>query len=361
MPEIPPKIQRLIKVSRAVIEDCALENGAIVAANTDKPYCPKEAADYRYVWPRDASLICVAAEYLKLPIQESFFRWVCERPEDFKQDKLLYSNYSTNGRIASMGKQFMADQMGTLLWAIHYHFRKDHKKAMRFKELIELLADGLSKVWNKNYFLVSTTDIWEESHRRTSIRIENNFTYTLAACARGLLCAHEIIPNPLWKDTAMQMISEINEAYNEKNKYFYRNVGKISDPNIDTSLLGLVYPFRIHEPSDEKIVNTVKKIEREIVINGGVHRYQFDYFDSEGSSQEGGGVWPVLNFWMSIYWSLAKNKEKALQYYNWVIDRSDKFSGYFPEQYFDDFRISIYPLAWSHAMFIIATHYLGYL
>lgn len=359
--EIPPKIQRLIKISRAVIEDCALENGAIVSANTDKPYCPKEAADYRFVWPRDASFICVAAEYLKLPIQESFFRWVSERPEDFEDEKLLYSNYSTNGRLGSMGKQFMADQMGTLLWAIYFHFKKNLKKALKFKDLIERLANGLAKVWNKTYFLVNTTDLWEESHRQTSTRIQNNFTYTLAACARGLLCAHEIIPNPLWKDTAMQMLSEIEEAYNKKDKYFYRNVGKISDPNIDASLVGLVYPFKIHEPNSEKIFNTVEKIEKEVVINGGVHRYQFDYFDSEGSSEEGSGAWPVLNFWMSVYWSWAKNKGKALKYYNWVIDRSDRFKGYLPEQYFNDFRIGIYPLVWSHAMFIIASHYLGYL
>ena len=361
MAKIPPKIQNLIKISRSVIHDCALENGAIVAANTDKPYSPKEASDYRYVWPRDASFICVAAEYLKMPIQEVFFRWIYERPEDFARDELLYSNYSTNGRAGSMGKQFMADQMGTLLWAIHFHYKDNLKKALHFKNLIERIANGLSKTWNKTYFLKSTTDIWEESQRRTSTRIKNNFTYTLAACARGLLCAHEIIANPLWKDTAMQMISKIDEAYIKKDKYFYRNIGKISDPNIDASLIGLVYPFKIYEPKDEKVVNTINKIEKEIVINGGVHRYQFDYFDSEGSSQEGGGTWPVLNFWLSIYWSLAKNKEKALKYYNWVVDRSDKFKGYLPEQYFDDFRIGIYPLAWSHAMFVIASHHLGYL
>ena len=227
--------------------------------------------------------------------------------------------------------------------------------------MIELIANGISSNWNKTNFTIPITDIWEESHRKTSTRIKNNFTYSLAACARGLLCAHEIIPNPIWKDTALQMISQIEQAYNKKGKYFYRNFGKISDPNIDASLLGLVYPFKIYEANDEKIVNTVKNIEKEIVINGGVHRFQFDYFDSEGSSQEGSGAWPVLNFWTAVYWALAGEKNRALKYYNWVVDRSEKFNDYLPEQYFDDFRISIYPLAWSHAMFVIASHYLGYL
>jgi GH15 family glucan-1,4-alpha-glucosidase len=223
------------------------------------------------------------------------------------------------------------------------------------------MADGLSTVWNKNFFGVTTTDLWEETARQTSVRMENNFTYTLAACARGLFCANEIIANHFWKEVALQMMKKIEEAYSPKNKYYYRNFGKIPDPNIDASLLGLVWPFNICEATDEKMINTVKRMEDKIVLSGGVHRYQFDYFDSEGSAQEGGGGWPVLNFWMTIYWCLKGDKSKALQYYNWVVDRADKFHGYLPEQYFPDFRIGIYPLAWSHAMFIIASHYLGYL
>ena len=357
----PAKTQKIITISKEVIKDCALANGAIVAANTDKPYSPKEASDYRYVWIRDASFICVASEYLKLPIQEKFFQWVSERPEDFKTDKLLYSNYSTNGRIATMGKQFQADQMGTLLWAVHHYYRKNLKSALKFKELIERVANGLSGIWNKNHFSVPTTDIWEVLERRTSVRLKNNFTYSLAICARGLFCANEIIPNHFWKETALQMLSQIQKAYHQDKRYFFRNQGVISDPNIDASLLGLVYPSKIFEPDDEKIINTIKKIEDNLIVNGGLHRFQFDYFDSEGSAQEGGGAWPVLNCWMAIYWALRNQKTKALQYFNWVVERADKFNYYLPEQYFDDVRVGIYPLAWSHAMFVIASHYLGYL
>lgn len=359
---IPIKIQKLITTSKEVIRDCALEDGAIVAANTDKPYSPREASDYRYVWIRDAAYICVAAEYLNLPIQENFFCWVQDRPEDFERDSLLYSNYSTNGRIATMGKQFQADQMGSLLWAIHHYYKKNLKEALKFKTLIERLANGLSAHWDEHHFSLSTTDLWEVIERKTSTRLENNFTYSLAACARGLFCANEIIPNHFWKETAMKMINKINEAYDKERKYFLRNYGQISDLNVDASLLGLVYPFEICEPHDERISNTVAKMETTIVEAGGVHRFQFDYFDSEGSAQEGSGAWPVLNFWMSIYWQQAGHKEKALHYFNWVIDRAEKFHNFLPEQYFaDNVRIGIYPLAWSHAMFIIACHHLGYL
>jgi len=48
------QIRELLITSKKVIKDCALPNGAIVAANSTKPYFPKEAKYYRFVWPRDA-------------------------------------------------------------------------------------------------------------------------------------------------------------------------------------------------------------------------------------------------------------------------------------------------------------------
>ncbi|MBU1149280.1 hypothetical protein KKI23_04280 [Patescibacteria group bacterium] len=361
MTKSPINHQLLIKRSREVIADCALENGAIVAANTDKSYTPREAGNYRAVWPRDAAFVCIATKYLNLPIWEQYFSWLMSRPEDFKKDKKLYANYSTNGRIGSMGHAFQPDQMGTTLWAIHHVYQDDLKAANKYNELIELMADGIAESWGKTFFIPNTIDLWEDHNRKTSTKMENNFTYTLAACARGLLCANELFPNNFWKETAMQMLKEIDEAYHPKQGYFFRNQGKISDANIDSSLIGLVWPFKIYEADDERIVKTIAKIEEKLVIDGGVHRFENDYYDGEGTAWEGGGAWPILNFWLAIYWSLRQDKAKALTYYNWVLERLDKYDGYMPEQIFSDFRRGIYPLSWSHAMFIIASKHLGYI
>ncbi|MBI3963832.1 MAG: hypothetical protein HY341_02430, partial [Candidatus Kerfeldbacteria bacterium] len=295
----------------------------------------------------------VAADALHLPIQEPFFRWVDERPEDFKKESRLYQSYSPNGR--RNGWQFQPDQMGTVLWALHEYVRTDRAKADPFHDLIKRLANGLVEVWSGRYFVLNTVDLWEENARQTSTLMENNFTYTLAACARGLLLANEMVPTHVWKETAMQMLAEIDEAYHPDARYFFRNHGKIADPNIDASLLGLIYPFNIYNATDERIVQTVRRMEERLVVNGGVHRFEYDYYDGEGSAQEGGGAWPLLNFWMSIYWARAGNRTKALQYFAWVLDRVvDGYHGYLPEQLFEDFRRGIYPLAWAHAMFIVA-------
>jgi len=356
-------IQKLIKISKGIIKDSSVENGAIVAANTDKIYYPRRGANYRWVWPRDAAFVCLAAHYLKTPsIYRKFFQWLLERPQDFKQEGLIYANYATNGRFGSMGKIFEPDQMGTTLWVIYQIFSQNNRRLTpEIRELIKRIADGLCSHWQRTNFSLHIVDLWEEVYRQTTLTMENNFTYSLAACAQGLLCADRLMSTPLWKETALGMIKEIDEAYQPKAGYFYRNVGKIKDKNIDASLIGLAWPFEIYKANDKRIVQTIKKIEENLVINGGVHRYQFDYFDSEGVAGEGGGGWPVLNFWLAIYWALAGNRERALKYYQWPLERVEKNHYYLPEQIFEDFRVSVYPLVWSHAMFIIASKYLGYI
>jgi len=112
--------------------------------------------------------------------------------------------------------------------------------------------------------------------------------------------------------------------------------------------------------NDIKMTNTVKKILEKNLLNGGLIRYKNDKYDGKirwgKLTLSGGGAWPILNFWASIYFSLAGNKKEALKYFSWVTDRvEDKI----PEQIKNGKLISIIPLAWSHAMFIISGKFLG--
>lgn len=353
------KIKQLIQSSKQVFQDCSLPNGAIIAANTDLPYYPKRAANYHFVWPRDASYICVAAQKLGVKIQEKFFDWLEDRPERFKKESLLFKNYAPNGLMN--WADFQPDQAGTVLWAIHEYFKNDLTKAIKYEKLIRRLAEGLANDWQETHFFHHTVDLWEEGDRHTSSVYENNHTYSLSACARGLQLANNIIKNEIWCKKAEQMIKRINFNYDKGAGRFLRNKGKdVVDRNVDASLLGLVWPFEIVKPDDPRMINTLKKMEKEIVILGGVHRYENDYYDGEGSGKEGSGAWPLLNFWMSIYWYLRDNKEKAEKYFNWVLERLDKdgYGNYIPEQIFEDDRRGVYPLAWSHAMFVLACYQL---
>jgi glucoamylase len=351
------KIHRLTEASRQVILDCALENGAIVAANCFKKYFPKEAKYYTYVWPRDASFTSVAADILGIEnIQERFFDWCTNRAEDFAKTGVFFQNYFVNGLKAS--GNFQPDQTGSVLWAVWHHYNDNLKKASKHGTLVRRAANGICKRWREKCFSEVTNDLWEE--RFAFPDLEENFTYSLAACIKGLECANAIMPNKKWVEVVGQMRERLRNHY---SGHFLRSYGKLSDGRIDASVLGLVYPFEVFSPGDRRVEATVKELERKLVIAGGVHRYEDDEYDgwiySSMHRNKGAGAWPILNFWLSIYYARLGCKEKALQYYNWVLKRIGKF---IPEQIFENnVQVSVKPLCWSHDMFIIASKELGYL
>ncbi len=356
------RVGRLLRVSRDVIVDCAQKNGAIIAANPKHPAYPKEAKNYRYVWPRDAAFACVA---LDLPdegcgksgagsVQENFFKW-CGRAEGFKSSGLFFEKYYVNGRRALFN--FQPDQTGSVLFAVCHHVRARGLAVDRFRGLVEKAADGLCRVWDKDHFRRVTNDLWEERFCFPDYR--ENFTYSLAACIAGLKCAHEMVPCDRWMRTASEMESVLKGHFQGKSR-LYRSFGDINDERIDASLLGVVYPFEVYGPGERIVGNTVKKIVDCLCVDGGIMRYEGDEYDGwmYGGGvhrKKGAGVWPLLGFWLSVYYSRVGDVRAAEECINSVLGRVD--GSYFPEQLFKNkFQQSVRPLSWSHSMFVIAVH-----
>ena len=124
-------------------------------------------------------------------------------------------------------------------------------------------------MWEKDHFTLITNDLWEE--RLCFPDLLENFSYSLAACIRGLQCAHAIIPNNKWMRTANEMKSRLDWHF---LGYFVRSYGKIPDKRIDASVIGLVYPYEVYEANDPRILSSIKEVEEKLIINGGVHRYE---------------------------------------------------------------------------------------
>ena len=357
--EYKSKIENMILVSKKIIKDSLLDNGAIVAANTTKEYYPATAKNYFYVWPRDASYTCIAADICGLKeVPEKFFNWCFKRAEGFKETGLFYEKYYVNG-LKALGR-FQPDQTGTLLYAIWHHYNyRDSEVALKFNHLIVKSANGLCDKWERDHFNIVTNDLWEE--RLTFPDLEENFTYSLAACIKGLKCANLMIANDRWSEISEQMKEQLENHF--INGFFVRSYGKLIDTRIDASMLGLVYPFKIYDADDPRIASTINEIEDHLIIKGGVHRYESDEYDGwmyeEMHRKKGAGAWPLLNFWLSICYSLKGNECRAEMYYKWVVDR---VNGYIPEQIFNnEIQISVCPLVWSHTMFIIASKHLGHI
>lgn len=389
------RIKELIEISKDVIADGSLENGAIVAANSDKATYPSTVQEYRYVWIRDAAYVCIAADLLGLrDIPAKFFDWCLHQAEDFSRTSFFYNAYNVNGtlhgtllpprdvklsrsmsdrciHLIPSGTQFQPDQSGSLLITIAHHINHFGVHVSRFEKLIEKTASGLCKSWEGKAFVLPCYDLWEE---RCILPAQKGYhTYSLAMCIAGLRAAIQLLGRKRkWVRTEKEMSNVFAEIYSLKKETVPRTyrkgrtAKKIREDDVwpDASLLGLVYPSGILDPLDEKMKRTIREIvNMNIVDDGGLLRYPGDKYcggvRKGWVTLTGGGAWPLLSFWMSIYYCLCDDGKNAERYFRWPLERID---GYIPEQIFKDKqKRSISPLLWSHAMFVIAAKYLGYI
>ncbi|UCC97115.1 MAG: glycoside hydrolase family 15 protein [Phycisphaerales bacterium] len=391
------RIKELIEVSERVIADGSLDNGAIVAANSDKSCYPSTVQDYRYVWVRDAAYVCMAADLLGLKdIPQRFFDWCLHRAEGFKQTHLFCNAYNVNGTlhgtliapgdakvrqnvanscidVIHCGTQFQPDQSGLLMIAIAHHVEHFNVDASRFSKLIEKAASGICLSWKDDAFVLPGYDLWEE---RCVLPERRGFhTYSLAMCIAGLRAAAKLSgKKKSWLQTEKQMSDAFAQVHSSGGKSLPRTFTRRetaknrktrkADLTPDTSLLGLVYPSGILDPLDEKMKRTVCEImAKNATDDGGLLRYPGDLYcggvRKGWVTLTGAGAWPLLSFWMSIYYSIAGDNRSAKRHFDWPLARAEK---YMPEQIFADrSKVSISPLLWSHAMFVIAARFLGYL
>jgi GH15 family glucan-1,4-alpha-glucosidase len=374
------RVEQLLDESRVVLENCALTNGAIVAANSDLSVYPPEAENYRFVWGRDNAFQMVAASALEMPtapdIRVSYLKWLNERAEGFAETGLIIKRYSTNGgHDARYGDQYQPDQAGALLWSLA-ETQTDPDDLT--ENTIRLLANGLSGQWDVNSFRVPTQDLWE--NRTTNPEQQDVFTYSLAAAAHGLGRAIKLWQGKTgevdrWTQTREEML-EIIEWGVEGPHYLrkmYPTLNEDNDNTLDASLDGLVYPFTLDEKQITILESaTTLAIDRHLCqTHGGVARYDGDTYDGiarPGLREATAGRWPLLTFWHVIALRQIGRRGDAVDLYSDTVDQLDDLyksgiiaDNQIPEQLFGDEREgkAILPLAWSHAMFVLATKELG--
>ena len=230
-------MNKSLNSSKKVILDCILDNGAIVAANATKSYYPSVAKNYFYIWPRDGSFTCLALDALGMTgIQEKFFTFLSSRMAGWKETGLFYEKYYPNGAMVITKKKFQPDQTGEVLFAVWQHFKDNKNGVTKYKRLITHSADGLCKVWNGKTITLVSNDIWEE--RLSFPDLQEDFTYSLAACSKGLECANKFFPNKRYVKVAKEMRAAIIKKA-RKHKYFIRSIVVLDDVQIDASMLGL--------------------------------------------------------------------------------------------------------------------------
>ena len=377
------RVEQLWESSQAVLRDCALPNGAIVAANSDRHDYPASAESYRFVWPRDAAFQLVAGRECLPPseagqIRDRFLGWLATRAQ--LENGVIVKRYSVNGPLdIRYGTEYQPDQAGALLWALAETQELAQTSDRTGEATMRRLANGLTAQWRGEDFRVPTQDLWE--NRRTNPEAEEVFTYSIAAAAHGLGRAIGVWRGRTGETDAWLQAKQGMEQVLQgvMTPHYLRKMHPSwavpdTDNSLDASLSGLVYPFAV-EGSKEVIQRrdeTVRLIAQKLLWAGkGTERYLADTYDGiariTGEEAAAGG-WPLLTFWNAASLSCIGLKELAVEMHADTVAELDECykddrlpNNLIPEQIFGDRRDgqAVLPLGWSHAKFVIATARLG--
>lgn len=357
------------------------QTGASIAAPEFDPYYT-QCGGYGYCWPRDGMYVALAFDEAGFHTEARDFYRFASRVQNV--DGSWHQRYFMDGSQApTWGQQI--DQVGAVLWGYrhHYELTEDPGFLDEIWPSLELGANYLlSNLLPENSLPRSGYDQWEELFAQG--------TYTSAAVYGGLHGASRLarLRGDLqlaqkWEITAEQIKSSIAaNQWDPSLQRFIRGINKkvahwdfnqareqgmhawtdtdpsglytthwvARDHRLDSALLGLVYPFEVFSPDNPVVVSTVEAMEIELTNHtvGGIHRYNGDHY-------AGGNPWTLITLWLSIYYSIAGKRDKALPLYQWAI-RNANPAGLLPEQVNKDHGgpAWVVPLNWSHAMFVLA-------
>lgn len=319
------------------------ESGAVIAAPELDPDFV-HSGGYGFVWGRDLAFIVLA--FLAAgrdDLARSALRWL---PTAQEPEGLWLQRHWTDGALAPSWCRHQLDETGAILFAYEAAWEQ-----LRDEELDEELwpsaqraADFLLGTIEPDGLPLATADLWEERDGRHA--------FTAAAISAGLGAAaaiarrHEPQRTAAYAEAAEVVRTAIErELWSEPHGRYLRS---LDDPTVDVSLLGLAWPFAVVEPGGERMRATVAALEQELGCPAGsLRRYA-------GDTYAGGNRWVLAALWLGLWYRQVgegHGLERALTY---ALGAQTKL-GLLPEQVTDDGEPAwVVPLAWSHAMLLLA-------
>ncbi len=380
---LPARVQRLYRRSLLLVRT-QIDNGGAVIAATDSDIVQFGRDTYTYMWPRDGAIVTgalIQGGYAE--ITRRFFEF-CSKlisPEGF-----LLHKYNPDGSVGSSWHPWMTadgkrqlpiqeDETALVLWALWQHFETFHDVEFirpLYKPVVKVMADFMTRYRESHTRLPAASyDLWEERRGISTFAVAAVWAGLTAAArftdafgeapqaARYRKAADEI------RDGAMRFL------YDEKLGRFVRmiNVSRegvvTPDATIDSALAGL-WLFGMFGYDDPRIVSTMEQVIERLTVKtgiGGVARYENDYYFqvSKDVDKVAGNPWILCTLTIAQWYAArARNLDelqKAIALLEWTCDRALP-SGVLPEQ-IDPYTgkpLSVSPLTWSHAAYILAVH-----
>jgi GH15 family glucan-1,4-alpha-glucosidase len=250
---------------------------------------------------------------------------------------------------------FQTDGYGTWLWSVVAHARRHGSGLGRWQRGIDVAVDYLVAFWDSPCY-----DWWEEhaEHRHVS---------TLAAIHGGLaaVLGSEAL-DPARADAVAAVLTALRDLVRRAGVADGHLTKWLGTAEVDGSLPSAIVPFGLVSDHDPVASETLRAVQEQLDVDGGVHRFRADVF-------YGGGLWLLLSGLLG--WNLAARGDRAgaLRHLRWMADHASATGG-LPEQvpdhllhpgsrqeWIDRWGPVAEPLLWSHGMYLILADELGLL
>src|SRR3989339_2200492 len=371
-------IQDLFFRSLLIIRAQTDNHGAIIAANDTHTFHFKKDT-YSYMWPRDGALVARSLDKMgHQDITAMFFQFCVGL---ISEGNYLLPKYRPDGSVGSSWHPWLKgdklqlpiqeDETGLILDALWKHYLQ-HKNPVlikkMYKSFIQPAGDFLldfrdveTKLPKESY------DLWEE---KLGVH-----TFTCSTVYAGLLGAKNFADLFGRKTNANKYFIAAQEVREEIINYLYDKEGQIflkgicyddngvikKDKTLDISTVYGLFEYGILNIDDPRLIRTMDKTIARLWGNSGckgMARHEWDnYYSLSKDAPE--NIWFISTMWLSgDFISRAKTVDdfKPAEELFFLGNDRGLSSGGLSEQLnpYNGEPLSVAPLTWSHAGFIIA-------
>ncbi|USN98412.1 MAG: glycoside hydrolase family 15 protein [Phycisphaeraceae bacterium] len=376
---LPEQIRNMYYRSQLIMRTQIDNDGAILAAN-DSDIAQFGGDHYSYCWMRDGALVAHALVLAgQSELSRSFFRYAERCIEDAGY---FLHKYTPKGSLASSwhpwtinGKPVLPiqqDETALVLWALRRHFevfRDVEFIKPLYSRLIAHPAEWMMEYRDRNGLPQPSWDLWEE---RRGVN-----TFTVAATIGALDAAADFATDfgesdraNEFRDGAERMRAAMRRhLWNAEERRFARTAiveqdGAYRLDMTPDSANFAIWAFAGLKPTDADVEAEMTALRERLLVRtdiGGYARYKLDYYhqvEAENIDKVPGNPWVICTLWQAWYLverarTLDELKD-ALPYIDWTVAKAEP-SGVLAEQFhpFTGEPISVSPLTWSHATFVV--------
>jgi GH15 family glucan-1,4-alpha-glucosidase len=377
---LPGPVADLFNRSQLVLRTQIDNRGAIIAAN-DSDITQFGGDHYSYCWPRDGALVAYALIRTgQSELSRNFFRYCAKAIRD---DRYFLHKYTPAGELASSWHPWMIDgqrvlpiqqdETALVAWSLRHHFETfrdvEFVKPL-YTPLVARPTEWMLTYRDTNGLPLPSWDLWEE---RRGIH-----TFTVSTVIAALDAAAEFAEDFGELDRATRMregaasmrAAMIKHLWSPERQRFARMAIPQADGTYkldftcDSANFAL-FAFNVFPPNDDRVEAEMRALYDRLWCKtgiGGCARYERDYYHQVERERVGdvpGNPWLICTLWQAQY-LIAKAERTsdlapALKLLEWCVARAEK-SGVLAEQYHPHTGdpMSVSPLTWSHATFVIA-------